>query len=301
MPDPSGPNFGREPREEKPAGGLPQSEQREDAVDQRPEPQEIKAEITKEEREATKKQLVTAINEVLKPAGFKRKGAVWRREINDIFQVVYLQRSYLGFEFFLEIGIFEPAKKPGVSTPEITDCQYRKRVETRERENLLDFKNDDILASERIALIAERLTSEVLPFFEANNSSEARSLQVERDREARLEELKEEERQETQELRRKIQSGEIEPEEKITEEEKVERARLMANDMFATTKNPLLDVKRELAMAMFVKMIIPEYDKREWTLPVSIFTEGSDVRMRVRNEVAKRAAGEIDSMQDQQG
>lgn len=91
------------------------------------------------------------------------------------------------------------------------------------------------------------------------------------------------------ELKKKIESGEIEPEEEITEKEKVKRAKAMASDMIAKTKDPILKQQREEAMARFVKMIIPAYDQEGWTLPQSIFVEGSDERRRVRTEIVERA------------
>lgn len=90
-------------------------------------------------------------------------------------------------------------------------------------------------------------------------------------------------------LKKKIESGEIELDEEITEKEKAKRAKAMANDMISKTKDPILKQQREGAMARFIEMIIPEYDQRGWTLPQNIFVEGSDERKRVRNDIVKKA------------
>lgn len=253
--------------EQKPSGGMPQGEQREDGADQGLELREAKEEITKQEREATKKQLITAIHEVLKPAGFKRKGAVWRREINDIVQVVFLQRSYLGFEYFLEIGIFEPWKKPGVSIPDIADCQYRERVETHQRENLLDFENDDIPASERINLIAERLIGEVLPFFEANSSTETMEANRAKASKSRQRE------KETEEARLLSESlEEIMSEAPLPDEEKETRARQITSDVIPSSSDPKLKARSDDIRERFLSRIIEEFDKRGWNLPENYFS-----------------------------
>jgi hypothetical protein len=73
----------------------------------------------------TGKQLVTAIDGVLKP-DYSRKGSTWRRDYGEIIAVVNLQKSGFGDDFYLNLGVY--LKDVGdASTPTEAQCHIRWR------------------------------------------------------------------------------------------------------------------------------------------------------------------------------
>lgn len=89
----------------------------------------VDREAEKEKRKEIRKMLERALTEALKPAGFKKEGSsTWLREIKDKIQMVYLQRSQFGHNYYLETGVCD-SKDLKDRPLHITDCRNRERIE----------------------------------------------------------------------------------------------------------------------------------------------------------------------------
>jgi hypothetical protein len=72
------------------------------------------------------KVLESAIHGVLKPQGFTKKGATWRRVSNEIISVLNLQKSQWGDDYYINVGVF--IKSVGSrEDPRKHDCHIRGR------------------------------------------------------------------------------------------------------------------------------------------------------------------------------
>lgn len=68
------------------------------------------------------------LNEELKLLGFKKKGARWYRDNEDVISVVGLQKSQWGDQHYINLGIW--VKLLGdVDFPEVKDCHIQCRLE----------------------------------------------------------------------------------------------------------------------------------------------------------------------------
>jgi hypothetical protein len=139
-------------------------------------------EAEKERRKELRKKVEQAISGVLKPEGFKKDGSNWRRELEDLVQVFYLQRSQFSHSYMFEAGIFlkelagdldEKRKKK----PRIEDCHVRGRIgDFTPKEQWKEFKDlrlegeegdlDDEESAERIEKVRAALEAHVLPALE---------------------------------------------------------------------------------------------------------------------------------------
>ena len=152
-----------------------------------PAPEEEFNPLTKEEKERRKeirKQLMGAIHELLKQAGFKKQSSTWRREQDGIIQVVNLQRSNVSFSFMLNLGIFVKKLNPNINSPKEYECHYRERFETvgeedkanrekiNEKRKILDFEDASTTVEEKITKLKEIIENRVLEFFSESNSTE---------------------------------------------------------------------------------------------------------------------------------
>ncbi len=84
----------------------------------------------KEKRKEIRKMLVSSLSETLKESGFKKEDySVWRKSADGRTEIIYLQRSSFAHQYYIEMGIREPAEKEGFVRVDITDCQTRDRIE----------------------------------------------------------------------------------------------------------------------------------------------------------------------------
>lgn len=75
------------------------------------------------------KYLTTMIAPILKSAGYKRKGATWRRETSETVAVVNLQMSpYAGILYYVNLGVYVKALG-AITQPLEYQCQFRVRLE----------------------------------------------------------------------------------------------------------------------------------------------------------------------------
>jgi len=76
--------------------------------------------------------LLTAL---LRPEGFQRDGRNWRLDLPDLVQVVHLQRSRWGENFYVNAGVFiralkdAPLRVRNERKPNIVECHFRVRLE----------------------------------------------------------------------------------------------------------------------------------------------------------------------------
>lgn len=52
------------------------------------------------------KELVEIINSVVSERGFRKKGQSWYLKVNDVLQIVNLQKSQYGNQFYINFGVF---------------------------------------------------------------------------------------------------------------------------------------------------------------------------------------------------
>lgn len=108
-----------------------------------------------------------ALADALGPAGFARKGNDWLRRSDDVIEVVNLQRSQWGNQYYLNYALWLRALGE-VPVPKEHTCHVRwraERVMARDAPlaRLLDLESgaDE---PERLAALARLLTSQLLPF-----------------------------------------------------------------------------------------------------------------------------------------
>ena len=99
--------------------------------------------------------LMAILDQSLREFGFKKKSSSWYRSSNDVVQVVNLQRSQYGNQYYFNCGI--GIKGLGLPDfPKEQQCHIRFRAasvvpdETRSKiEAIFDLDNDDFLDDER--------------------------------------------------------------------------------------------------------------------------------------------------------
>jgi hypothetical protein len=73
--------------------------------------------------------LVPAMDSVLAPAGFQRRGASWSRRFDDVVQLVELQRSSFGEQYYLNVGLWLTTLGPVPQRLRERDMHVRLRVD----------------------------------------------------------------------------------------------------------------------------------------------------------------------------
>lgn len=75
------------------------------------------------------KQIQRVLAPVLKPYGFRKAGATWRRPYTDSIGVLNLQGSQWGWSFYVNVGVYFRALG-GKAAPLEYDCQMRTRLDS---------------------------------------------------------------------------------------------------------------------------------------------------------------------------
>lgn len=136
------------------------------------------SEREKERRADVLRRIRDTFSEVLGPAGFKREGSTWRRVGNGIVCVVNLQRSAVGFDYMVNVGVFVaslgyvPNAADRGDRPDEVDCQIRARyeylpsaIQHSATGRLLDLEMvSEAEIDRRIAAAKRVMTAVVLPF-----------------------------------------------------------------------------------------------------------------------------------------
>lgn len=111
--------------------------------------------------------LYLALEDVLAPAGFSRKGDSWFRRTEDVVEVANLQKSQYGHQYYLNYALWLRAL--GEETfPKEEKCHIRMRAgaivsSKAQLDRLLDLETD-AADNERRSEFADLLTSEFMPF-----------------------------------------------------------------------------------------------------------------------------------------
>jgi hypothetical protein len=118
-----------------------------------------------------KKQLERALNHELSKYGFSKKATAWYRESNETIQVVDLQKSAYGAQFFVNLCCAPKAMElEGLPKPKEHKCPIRIRLtsafpeERRWLEEVFDLENEEIVDTERVASIALVVERQIAPF-----------------------------------------------------------------------------------------------------------------------------------------
>ena len=118
-----------------------------------------------------KKSLETVLNNKLVPNGFKKKASAWYRQVNGMLQVVDLQKSAYGLQFFLNLCCVPAGMEvEGMPTPKEHKCPIRIRLtaaypeQRTQIEESLDLERTGLADSMRQAALGGILEELVLPF-----------------------------------------------------------------------------------------------------------------------------------------
>ncbi len=123
-----------------------------------------------------KKDIITQLDQKLKPLGFLRKGSAWNRKIGSVVEVVDLQLSSTGDRVTVNVGVLDSnvytvfwgAKIPNFIEQPICTVGLRigELIDGRDKWWLLSDSNADVE-------IVGEVNSRVLPFFQKMHVSHA--------------------------------------------------------------------------------------------------------------------------------
>ncbi len=108
----------------------------------------------------------TALQDALEPVGFHRKGDSWFATSEDVVQVVNLQKSQYGQQYYVNVGLWLSALGPPAKPqPKEEQCHIRLRLtaispDENELRRLLDLEtaiSEGTRKSELAALVASQL------------------------------------------------------------------------------------------------------------------------------------------------
>jgi len=119
--------------------------------------------------------LYNAFDKVLKPVGFKRRADHWYRRTAELVQLINLQKSPWGKQYFINIAWWlndlgtEQFPKEHRSHLRLR-CNTFLSQDRRELDRLLDFEDHSMSPDGRAALVASFFVDNVLPFLEQTNT-----------------------------------------------------------------------------------------------------------------------------------
>lgn len=125
----------------------------------------------------TRADLKKGVGDPLRKQQFGARGSSWFRTTPDVIQVVNLQKSRFGDQFYLNMALW-PRQISGPEFPSENKCQVRARVATfvppiAKLINNQIFNLDSALACDvRAVAIARLMTAVVLPFFNLSSDLE---------------------------------------------------------------------------------------------------------------------------------
>jgi len=118
-----------------------------------------------------KKSLETIFGELLVTHGFKKKASTWYRQGEGALQVVDLQKSSFGMQFYINLCCVPVGMSvEGMPTPKEHKCSIRIRLtsafpeEKEEIEKILDLERRDIDNTMRLNQITRITNQLVIPF-----------------------------------------------------------------------------------------------------------------------------------------
>jgi hypothetical protein len=115
------------------------------------------------------------ITSVLADAGFRKRRSTWFRTRDDTIQVVDLQKSQWGGQYYLNVGVY--VRSLGRATvPKEHECHLRTRLtslDAQHREKIdaaLDLERVDLPGDERRDILATALREVALPFLDQHST-----------------------------------------------------------------------------------------------------------------------------------
>lgn len=115
------------------------------------------------------KQLEKLFHTLLAPHGFKKKGATWYLESDDVIGLVNLQSSNFGDQFYVNLAVW--LKVLGDNpTPKEHQCPVRTRLtsafpdEQARFEQAFDFESESLSDTKRAEEISEIVNKWIIPF-----------------------------------------------------------------------------------------------------------------------------------------
>ena len=113
-------------------------------------------------------ELVKLIDNEMKRAGFKRKGKNWYLETDETVEVVNLQKSQWGNQYYVNLGILLKALDQS-NTPKEYQCHIRARLndvadEAIDWGKILDLEDASVVEEQRATATSNALRDNALPF-----------------------------------------------------------------------------------------------------------------------------------------
>ena len=120
-----------------------------------------------------KKSLETAFNKELVPHGFKKKASSWYRQTIGALQVVDLQKSAYGGQFYVNLCFVPDGMAvDGMPTPKEYKCPLRIRLDSvfpensKQLEELFDLEGQSLSETSRTKGVQDVLIRMVIPFLD---------------------------------------------------------------------------------------------------------------------------------------
>ena len=124
-------------------------------------------------RDMNKKTLESSLGTYLVDNGFRKKASSWYRQAEEVLQVVNLQKSNYGLQFYLNLCCVPAGMDvEGMPTPKQHKCPIRIRLtaafpeQRDEIEEILDLERTSITDSMREQQIAQLTREKILPFLD---------------------------------------------------------------------------------------------------------------------------------------
>lgn len=118
----------------------------------------------------TRDNIIAIISEIFKPYGFKKKGATWILEGDELIKIVQLQKSYFGARYYVNYGyIIKAIPLDGVIMHIFMGLGSIEHQINERIKELLDFENEVPDEIRKIEL-QEHIKSNIVNVFNTVNS-----------------------------------------------------------------------------------------------------------------------------------
>lgn len=137
---------------------------------------------------STKKKALEAVfDRILRSANFTRKGTAWYRQAHGALQLLDLQKSSYGAQFYVNLCCVPNGMDvEGMPMPKEHKCPVGIRLSAafsdraKEIEDLLNLENQEINDAQRSEKLAVVLATLALPFFEQMRDAAALKMAIEK-------------------------------------------------------------------------------------------------------------------------
>ena len=123
---------------------------------------------------ANSKDLEAIVTSVLKPEGYRKKGANWYSETDDCILMVNLQKSRWGGQFYINLAVLVTDLNKN-NTPQEYDCHIRARLDevapnSNEVKKALDLEDTTVPTETKIETLFNTLSTYGTPFLLSLNT-----------------------------------------------------------------------------------------------------------------------------------